>query len=128
MADKPESENGKDESAPETVTKDATEEGKTPLPIVLSTQRIGVPTPQTAEEIRAVLEAHESDACIRDKATGGWIYIRQRAMLNLEALKANEKSQLDRRGPVDTSNNDGTPEIVGPDSNPISADNPRDHN
>lgn len=89
--------NGKDEQAP--------------VPIQVLTQRIPIPSPEAGESIRAALDAHEADACVRDKPSGLWVYVRQRALLNLEAMqKETEETKDEPSG------------IVGPDgSTPLGA-------
>lgn len=88
-----------DETKPEGNGKDET----APVPIQVLTQRIPIPTPEAGESIRAGLDVHEADACVRDKATGNWIYVRQRALLNLDAMQQEKEPS----------------KIVGPDGAPV---------
>lgn len=56
------------------------------LPVRYFTQRIPIPNPMIADNISAVLADHEEDSCIKDKETGGWVYVRVRAFLDLPGM------------------------------------------
>lgn len=56
------------------------------LPIEVFSQRIPLPSPQAAEELRLALDEHEGDVTVRDKKSGAWVYVRTRAFVDLKGV------------------------------------------
>lgn len=111
MTDTPKDDKGSPRPEGEPQAASGTPDGTIPklgIPIEVFTQAIAVPTPDAAENIRAMLEPHESDACRRGK-DGQWVYERTRAFVDLK-----------KAFPPPTSTGDGT-------ETPIIGDRPNDN-
>lgn len=73
------------------------------VPLEIITQRIPVPNPESGEQVRAALEPYEEDGIVRDKKSGGWIYVRTRVFVKMPPEKEIEND----RQMVGTDNGNG---------------------